>query len=79
MTTSVSRRRATLACVMALVPRAPLAVAVVLLVAGVVLLALDATVPGFVALGLGAIGAVSLFFYAVGRSEDIDRERNPRG
>jgi hypothetical protein len=64
---------------MAFVPRAPLAVSVVLLVAGVVLVAVDATVPGFVALALGAVAVVSLAFYAVGRSEDADRERHPRG
>ena len=63
----------------AFVPRAPLAVSVALLVAGVVLLAVGATVPGFVALALGGVAAISLAFYAVGRSEDVDRERNPRG
>lgn len=60
----------------------PLAVACgVLIVAGSVLLAISdelstASVIGFVALGLGGIGAMAVAFYAVGRSEDAERERD---
>ena len=50
-------------------------------VAGIVLLvvgdaALD--VIGFVLLGLGAIVATGAAFYAVGRSEDVERESRSR-
>jgi Na+/melibiose symporter-like transporter len=36
-------------------------------------------VVGLVLVGLGAIALASTFFYAVGRSEDRDRERHPTG
>ena len=48
-------------------------------IVGVVLLAAGLTIPGFVLIGLGAVGATSLAFYAVGRSEDADREQHPHG
>ena len=67
-----------------LVPRPPAVASVAAVVAGIVLLAIgedfSATeVAGFILLGLGGIGLVALAFYAVGRSEDLDRERRPGG
>ena len=52
----------------------------VLIVAGVILLVASggdgtAGVVGFGLLGLGAVVGTALAFYAVGRSEDIARER----
>jgi 1,4-dihydroxy-2-naphthoate octaprenyltransferase len=38
-----------------------------------------AAAAGWALVGLGAIWAVSAAFYEVGRSEDRDRERHPRG
>ena len=62
--------------------RAWLAVSIVLVVAGtVVVAATDATVPsaiGFAAIGLGGVLLMGLAFYAVGLSEDRDRERRDR-
>jgi hypothetical protein len=43
-------------------------------VAGVILLAAGLTIPGFIVLGLGLVGATSLAFYVVGRSEDVERD-----
>jgi energy-converting hydrogenase Eha subunit C len=63
----------------------PAAAAVVaMIVAGAVIISLSdpldtASVIGFVLLAGGAILAMALAFYAVGRSEDADRERHPRG
>jgi hypothetical protein len=55
----------------------------VMILAGIVLLVVtDGGVGGaigFGLLGLGAIVGTSLAFYAVGRSEDIDRERRSGG
>jgi hypothetical protein len=34
---------------------------------------------GWAVVGLGGIWAVSAAFYEIGRSEDRDRERHPRG
>jgi hypothetical protein len=69
---------------LSLVPRPPLIASVVAIVIGIVLTVAGddfsaVEVIGFVLLGLGAIGLVALAFYAVGRSEDLDRERRPRG
>jgi hypothetical protein len=65
-----------------LVPRPWLIVGVVLLVAGIVIAAFadgKGDVVGFGVGGAGLILLVGLLFYAVGRSEDLDRERNPSG
>lgn len=65
-----------------LVPRSWVYATLALVVAGVVLLVLgDGTIEvvGFALLGLGAVLGTALAFYAVGRSEDIDRERSPSG
>ena len=65
-----------------LVPRPWLVAGVVLLVAGVVLAAVGdhkVDVAGFAVGGAGAIVLVGLAFYAVGRSEDRDREQRPSG
>ncbi len=63
-----------------LVPRWALAGALALLVAGLILFPLTDTTTGdtiaFALVGLGGILLASLAFYAVGRSEDLDRERN---
>jgi len=65
---------------LSLVPRWALALALALLVAGLILFPLTDTTTGdtvaFALVGLGGIGLASLAFYAVGRSEDVDRERN---
>lgn len=61
-----------------LVPRPWLIAAAVAIVAGIVLLVVaDGTleVIGFGLLGLGAVVGTALAFYAVGRSEDVARER----
>jgi hypothetical protein len=66
----------------ALVPRPWLIAGVLLLVAGVVIsLVTDGKgdVVGFGVGGAGAILLVGLAFYAVGRSEDLDREQRPSG
>ena len=63
-----------------LVPRPWLIIGVVLLVAGVVIAAFADGKGDVVAFGVGGTGAVllvGLAFYAVGRSEDRERERNP--
>ncbi len=70
--------------VMAKPVRTLVAIGVVLLLVGIVVsVAADATtlglVVGLVAVGVGAVVLVSAFFYAVGRSEDEDRARHPRG
>jgi hypothetical protein len=67
-----------------LVPRSWVIATVTVFVAGAVLLAIsgaDGTVGiiGFALFGLGAVVATALAFYAVGRSEDIDRESRPNG
>jgi len=65
-----------------LVPRPWLIAGVVLLVAGIVMAAIGdhkVDVAAFAVGGSGAILLVALVFYAVGRSEDRDRERRPRG
>ncbi len=64
-----------------LVDRTWITVAAAMVVAGIVLLIVSgrkddaAGIAGFALLGLGAILATGLAFYAVGRSEDIARER----
>jgi O-antigen/teichoic acid export membrane protein len=65
-----------------LVPRPWLLAGVVLLVAGIVVAAVadgKGDVVGFGVGGAGAVILVALAFYAVGRSEDRDRERRPMG
>lgn len=65
-----------------LVPRRWLAAGLVLLVAGVVIAIVadgKGDVVGFGVGGAGAVLLVGLAFYAVGRSEDRDRERRPTG
>ncbi len=65
-----------------LVPRPWLILGVLLLAAGVVIGAVadgKGDVVGFAVGGAGAVLLVGLAFYAVGRSEDRDRERNPTG
>ncbi|HEX8119932.1 MAG TPA: hypothetical protein VF549_01585 [Solirubrobacteraceae bacterium] len=65
-----------------LVPRPWLVAGLVLLVAGIVLAAVGdhkLDVAGFGVGGAGAIVLVGLAFYAVGRSEDRDREQRPSG
>jgi 1,4-dihydroxy-2-naphthoate octaprenyltransferase len=56
----------------------------VVILAGTVLLGVVdqgtvAAAIGWALVGLGSIWAVSAVFYEVGRSEDRDRERHPRG
>ena len=61
-----------------LVPRPWIVATLASIVVGIVLLVLaDGTleVIGFGLLGLGAVVGTSLAFYAVGRSEDVARER----
>jgi len=60
--------------VLRLVPRPLAAIALGLVVAGVVLLALGEDVAALAVGGLGAVLAAGAVFYAVGRSEDLDRE-----
>ena len=60
---------------LAQVPRHYAALAIGLIVAGIVLLALGEEVGALAVGGVGAVIAVALAFYAVGRSEDVDRER----
>lgn len=65
-----------------LVPRPWIAAGLVLLVAGVVIAIVadgKGDVVGFGVGGAGAVLLVGLAFYAVGRSEDRDRERRPTG
>jgi hypothetical protein len=65
-----------------LVPRPWLSAGVALLVAGLVIAAVadgKGDVAGFAVAGVGAIVLVGLAFYAVGRSEDRDREQRPMG
>ena len=64
--------------------RTLVAIGVVLLLVGIVVsVAADAStvglVVGLVGVGLGAVALISAVFYAVGRSEDEDRERHPMG
>jgi hypothetical protein len=66
-----------------LVPLSWVIATAALIVVGIVLLAAtgaDGTVGviGFALLGLGAVLGTALAFYAVGRSEDIERERSSR-
>ena len=70
--------------VMAKPVRTLVAIGVVLLLVGIVVsVAADAStvglVVGLVGVGLGAVALISAVFYAVGRSEDEDRERHPMG
>jgi uncharacterized membrane protein len=58
-----------------LVPPVPAVIALGFVVAGIVLLALGENVGAFAILGVGAVLIVGLAFYAVGRSEDVERER----
>jgi hypothetical protein len=58
-----------------LVPSPAAAVTIVLVVVGIVLLAVGQETAAVAVFGLGVVFAVALAFYAVGRSEDIDRER----
>ena len=65
-----------------LVPRPWLVAGVVLLVAGIVVAAVADGKGNAVGFGIGGAGAillVGLAFYAVGRSEDRDREQRPLG
>ena len=65
-----------------LVPRPWLVAGVVLLVAGIVVAAVADGKGDAVGFGIGGAGAillVGLAFYAVGRSEDRDREQRPLG
>jgi membrane-bound ClpP family serine protease len=62
-----------------LVPRGWAAVATALILASIVLLALEQNLGAFATFGLGMVLLVGLAFFAVGRSEDIDREKHPRG
>jgi hypothetical protein len=53
------------------------------IIAGILLAAASGTstalfAVSFALMGLGAVGLVALFFYEVGRSEDRDRDRDPR-
>ncbi len=64
----------TLRRVLQLIPRPPLVVSIGLLVAGVVLILLEKDVAAFFVGGLGVILLMGLLFYAVGRSEDVERE-----
>ena len=65
-----------------LVPRPWLIAGVVLLVAGIVVAVVADGTGDAVAFGIAGAGAillVGLAFYAVGRSEDRDREQRPTG
>lgn len=65
-----------------LFPRPWLIAGVVLLVAGLVVAAVTDDKGDAIGFGIGGAGAillVGLAFYAVGRSEDRDRERRPQG
>ena len=61
------------------VPRGWTAVGLGLIFASIVLLALEENVGAFATLGLGAILLVAAAFFAVGRSEDADRQKHPHG
>jgi FtsH-binding integral membrane protein len=58
-----------------LLPLPLVAVGAGLLVAGIVLLATGSDVAALAVGGLGAILLAAAVFYAVGRSEDVERER----
>jgi hypothetical protein len=60
---------------LALVPKPWLSIALGLIAGGIGLGLLDAGVAALAVGGLGAIILVALAFYAVGRSEDVERER----
>jgi hypothetical protein len=66
-----------------LVPRPWLIAALVLIAAGIVIsLVGDGRTADGIGFGVGGTGAillVGLAFYAVGRSEDLDREQRPQG
>ena len=65
-----------------LVPRPWLYAGVALLIAGVIIAMVadgKGDVVAFAVGGAGAVTLVGLAFYAVGRSEDRDREQRPRG
>jgi hypothetical protein len=61
------------------VPRGWTAVGLGLIFASIVLLALEENVGAFATLGLGAIVLVGSAFFAVGHSEDVDRQKHPHG
>jgi hypothetical protein len=65
-----------------LIPRPAAAVALACFLAGVILFPLTESATGdtiaFVLLGLGSILLSALAFYVVGRSEDVERERERR-
>ena len=61
------------------VPHGWAAVGTALILASIVLLALEQNVGAFATLGLGAIILVALAFFAVGRSEDLHRAKHPHG
>lgn len=61
-----------------LVPAPLLLTAAALLVAGGVLLAIGAEIGALFVGGVGAILLAGAVFYAVGRSEDLERERGNR-
>ena len=56
-------------------PRRYAVIALGLMVAGVVLFVLEERVAAMAIGGLGAVIAAAIAFYAIGRSEDLDRER----
>lgn len=69
-------------CVSELVPRPWLIAGVVLVIAGIVLGAVADGTADAIAFAIGGGGVillVGLAFYAVGRSEDRDREQRPLG
>lgn len=65
-----------------LIPRPWLILGIVLLVTGIVVSAVGDGKTDAIGFGIGGAGAillVGLAFYAVGRSEDLDREQRPTG
>jgi 4-hydroxybenzoate polyprenyltransferase len=61
--------------VLALVPKPWLSIALGLVAAGIGLALLGEEIGALAVGGLGAIILVALAFYTVGRSEDVERER----
>jgi hypothetical protein len=68
-------RSVTVPAVLRLVPRPWLSIAAGLIAAGIGLGLLGEDVAALAVGGLGAVVLVALAFYAVGRSEDLERER----
>jgi hypothetical protein len=62
-----------------LVPHRWTAVGIGLIIASIVLLALESNIGAFITLGLGAILLVGAAFFAVGRSEEVHRRKHPHG